>query len=143
MTGYYERRKRVFDSSNMNSNDTAVHTIRGWNHEKSKSYTEELEEDEEEYEVEEEDYEYEDVLEIVESEEKNSEFLIDGKQFIPKTVTKKQTFADTHVKLTTYVERNLNQIIRMLHKQGQIKSITNFINDSIKDHLLNHYHKDN
>jgi len=143
MTGYYERRKRAFDSSNMNSKDTAVHTIRGWNHEKSESYAKELEEDEEEYEVEEEDYDYEDVLETEESEESHSDFLIDGKQFIPKTGMKKLTFADTHVKLTTYVEKNLNQIIRMLQKQGQIESITKFVNDSIKENLLNNYHKDN
>lgn len=144
MTGYYERRKRFIDASHNNS----VHTIQGWNHETNESYSNELEMEEEEYEVED---EYENVLEsgyedehiYPEKEESLSEFLIDGKQFIPKTVTKKQSFADTHVKLTTYLEKNLNQIIRMLQKQGQIESITKFINDSVKNHLLNHYYKDN
>lgn len=72
-----------------------------------------------------------------------SSAYINGKPFIPKQPPKKETFADTHIRITTYLEKNVHQIIRMLQKQGHIASITQFINDSIKEHLLNQYHDPN
>ena len=45
-----------------------------------------------------------------------------------------------NVRVTTYLEKNIHQIVHMLHKQGHIESITKFVNDSIKDYLMNHYH---
>jgi hypothetical protein len=66
-------------------------------------------------------------------------FYLDGKRFVPKEQKKKQSFAETHVRITTYLERNVHYIIKILQDQGQIESITKLINDSIKAHLLNEY----
>lgn len=66
-------------------------------------------------------------------------FFLNGKIFIPKQKQKKETFADSHVRITTYLEKNVHQIIRMLQKQGQIESITKLVNDSIKEYLMKEY----
>jgi hypothetical protein len=71
--------------------------------------------------------------------EEGRHFYLDGKPFVPKGQKKKQSFADTHVRVTTYFEKNVLQIIRILQKQGQIDSITKLVNDSIKAHLLQEY----
>lgn len=69
------------------------------------------------------------------------QIFINGQPFIPKQIKKKQPFAETHVRITTYLEKSVHQIIRILQKQGQIESITKFINESIKAHLLDEYNK--
>lgn len=139
--GYYGmRRKRNIDLSRFRHEEPST----------SMKWEEELEEG----------YEYEEVIEYDDgeasqedvhersNEEKNDEhekevLLLNGKPFMFKEIPKKETFADTHVRVTTYIEKNLHQIIRMLQKQKQIKSITRLINDSIKDHLMNKYHNNN
>src|SRR5690606_29724160 len=74
----------------------------------------------------------------------NAEQLsLNGKPFRMKTKPVKQPFTETHVRVTTYLEKNVHQIIHMLQKQGQIESITKFINDSVKDYLINHYEDKN
>jgi len=67
------------------------------------------------------------------------QLYLNGKPFRVKQQPKKQTFNESHVRITTYLEKNVHQIIRMLQKQGQIESITKFINDSVKDYLMNQY----
>ncbi|MED0665948.1 hypothetical protein P4T04_06405 [Bacillus badius] len=140
MDGYYGmRRKRnlklLEDHERPNE---FVHTNPAWDDEP------ELEEG---YEEVEEYYHSEDEPEDEEAEVYSDDsangLFIDGKLFVPKKKRKKETFMDTHVRYTTYLEKNLLQIIRMLQESGQVESITKFINDSIKDHLLNHYHNDN
>lgn len=139
--GYYGmRRKRNIDLSRFRHEEPST----------SIKWEEELEEG----------YEYEEVIEYDDDEAsqedvhersnegKNDEnekevLLLNGKPFMFKEIPKKETFADTHVRVTTYIEKNLHQIIRMLQKQKQIKSITRLINDSIKDHLMNKYHNNN
>ena len=149
MTGFNGRgRKRNIDLSRLDRNDnTTVHFNSGWNNEEEQTI--EVPELEEGYEEIEEVDNTTEEIEMDECEEQepvenfNDEIhtglSIDGKPFIPKQQIKKQSFMDTHVKLTTYLEKNLNQIIRMLQENGQIESITKFINDSVKEHLLNHY----
>jgi predicted nucleotide-binding protein (sugar kinase/HSP70/actin superfamily) len=68
---------------------------------------------------------------------------LNGKPFKMKSKPVKQPFTETHVRITTYLENNVHQIIRMLQKQGQIESITKFINDSVKEYLMNHYQDEN
>lgn len=109
----------------------------------------ELEEGEEEYEVE--DYDVDGEVNIyVDTDENNQKkehfvppLYLNGQPFVPIKAGKKQTFADTHVRVTTYFEKNVHQIIRILQDQGQIESITKFVNDSIKAHLLNEYNDGN
>ncbi|MBE4907872.1 hypothetical protein IMZ08_07370 [Bacillus luteolus] len=64
---------------------------------------------------------------------------LNGKVFIPKTKQKKQSFSETHVRITTYLEKDVHQIIRILKKQGQVDSITKLVNESIKEYLLQEY----
>jgi len=73
----------------------------------------------------------------------NTALMLNGKPFVLKQQATKQSFNDTHVRVTTYLEKNVHQIIKMLLAQNQIESITKFINDSVKDHLMNKYHNDN
>jgi len=147
MDSYYgmRRKRNIKLRSDHESSNEKVFSNPAWDHQGVETHV-----DEEEIELEE-DYEELDVLdedELDTFEDKESTDLtdaltIDGKPFIPKQQQKKQSFADTHVKLTTYLENNLNTIIRMLQKQGQIESITKFVNDSVKEYLINHYHNDN
>lgn len=110
----------------------------------------ELEEDYEEIELENDDYEMKvekenaqiDAINITSSQQ-NNQMFIDGKPFVPKQIQKKQSFNETHVRITTYLEKNLHQIIHMLLEQGQIESISKFVNDSIKEHLLSQYNNEN
>lgn len=105
----------------------------------------ELEEGYEEYE--EEDYDVaseEDDPGIVNAcsqtrDEQEELLMLNGKPFVPKLQPKKQTFSDTHIRITTYLEKNVHHIIKILQQQGQIESITKFVNDSIKDHLTSKY----
>lgn len=70
-------------------------------------------------------------------------FLIDGKPFIVKEQTKKPTFHESHVRVTTYIDKNVHQIIKMLLAQNQIESITKLINDSVKAYLQSEFSNDN
>lgn len=106
-----------------------------------------LEEDDEEIELENNEYEMELEKESVQIEEinvvrskQNNQMFIDGKPFVLKQMQKKQSFNESHVRITTYLERNLHQIIHMLLEQGQIESITSLINESLKSYLLNEFH---
>jgi hypothetical protein len=157
MDGYYGRRKRNLDLSRLKQplpNNDLDHT----EYELEEDFEEielEPEEDEEELEegYEEEIIEYEEPSEedkvIINSQSTDGNdiaakpLLIDGKPFVPKPMKKKQTFAENHVRITTYLEKNIHQIIRMLQNQGQIESITKFVNDSVKEYLMNNYHNDN
>lgn len=110
----------------------------------------ELEEDDEEIELENDEYEMELEKESVQIEDANivtskqdKQMFIDGKPFVPKQIQKKQSFNETHVRITTYLDKNLHQIIHMLLEQGQIESISSFINDSVKEHLLSQYNNEN
>ncbi|KZZ85051.1 hypothetical protein [Bacillus sp. SJS] len=114
---------------------------------------EEYEDIEEEYEDLEEGYEYDEEGfqpedhesdPIEDDKEENQVFILNGKPFVPKeTIERKKTFAETHVRVTTYLEMNVHQIVHMLQKNGKIESITKLVNESIKDYLMNHYHNDN
>lgn len=78
------------------------------------------------------------------STELNGEQLyLDGKLFKMKSKSTKQSFTETHVRITTYLEKNVHQIIHLLQKQGQIDSITKIINDGVKEYLMNHYQDEN
>jgi hypothetical protein len=137
--GYYGmRRKRNIDLSRFRQQDTV--TKPNWD---------------EEIELEE-GYEYEEIEEVEEEkkEEQDEEtkdesndhppLYLDGKLFVPKKkLQKKQSFSETHVRVTTYLEKNVHQIIRILQKQGHIDSITQFVNDSIKAYLLEQYSEQN
>lgn len=152
MNGFNTRRKRNFEYSS--SRQPLSQTGINWGNEEV-----ELEEDYEELEVElgnneyEEEYQTEEAMEYDNHElpdrnkknnkQQNNQLYIDGKPFVPRQMPKKQTFNDTHVRITTYLEKNVHQIIHMLLEQGQIESISKFINDSIKEHLMNNYHNNN
>lgn len=78
------------------------------------------------------------------STELNGEQLyLNGKLFKMKSKSTKQSFTETHVRITTYLEKNVHQIIHLLQKQGQIDSITKIINDSVKEYLMNNYQDEN
>lgn len=86
--------------------------------------TEDLDLDEEEEEV---------------DESKKEEFMLDGKPFVPIQKNRKLTFEESHIRITTYLEKDCHLIVRMLLKQGQISSITALINESVKAYLLNEF----
>ena len=139
--GYYGmRRKRNIDLSRFRHEEPSTSIKWGEELEKGYEYEEVIEYDDGEV--------FQEEVHERSNEEKNDEhekevLLLNGKPFMFKEIPKKETFADTHVRVTTYIEKNLHQIIRMLQKQKQIKSITRLINDSIKDHLMNKYHNNN
>lgn len=67
---------------------------------------------------------------------------IDGELFSPKIITKEKlpTFQEKHVRMTTYVEKNLHIIIQLLLESDQIDSITQLVNDSLKFYLMEKVH---
>lgn len=77
------------------------------------------------------------------AEQQPKELFIDGMKFVPKRKPKKELFMETHIRYTTYISKDVMQIIRQLHEGEQIESITHLINEAIKEHLLNHYNNDN
>jgi hypothetical protein len=145
--GFGVRRKRNIDLSGYRQEPPKVQEQ--WEDDIELEEGFEYEEVELEAEEEEEEEEEEDELAVNESGQENpsrpnnSTFYLDGKPFVPKQQPKKQSFAETHVRITTYMEKNIHMIVQMLHKQGQIESITKFVNDSIEENLLNHYHNGN
>lgn len=68
-------------------------------------------------------------------------YLIDGKPFPIKLQEKKPSFQESHTRITTYLENNLHGIIRILHQQQKIDSITAFLNDAVKHYLKEKYWK--
>ena len=66
------------------------------------------------------------------------QWVLNGEVFMPKIidVTEKPKFKDTHTRVTTYLENNVHVIIKLLLENGQIDSISSFINDSIKYYLM-------
>lgn len=102
----------------------------------------------------EEGMEEEEIVEAEQSEEIDSsmgdnehlnqdQLYLNGQPFKIKSKPVKQSFAETHIRVTTYLEKNVHQIIRMLQKQGQIDSITSLVNESIKAYLLSEFHDRN
>lgn len=71
------------------------------------------------------------------------QMYIDGMKFSPKSIDKKikSTFKERHTKITTYVENNLHIIIQILREDGQIDSITQLINDSLKYYLMEKFNE--
>jgi len=90
-----------------------------------------------------EDIEVEDQSFGKDAEQQPTELFIDGMKFVPKRKPKKELFMETHIRYTTYINKDVMQIIRLLHESEQIESITHLINQAIKEHLLNHYNNDN
>lgn len=143
--GYYGmRRKRNIDLGRFRSEEssTNINSIKDDKLEEEWEFAEEIEEGEEEIEIEEQDSSAEWASHDNDYPEEEQLYL-NGKVFHVKQQPKKQSFNETHVRITTYLEKNVHQIIRILQKQGQIESITKFINDSVKDYLMNHYQDDN
>lgn len=70
------------------------------------------------------------------------EMYINGELFSPKIIDKEKipTFKEKHVRVTTYVEKNLHIIIQLLLEGGQIDSITQLVNDSLKFYLMEKVH---
>jgi hypothetical protein len=134
--GFGTRRKRNLNLSNRNevNSGTSNHGI-NWG-----SYETE-DEDESKYNhdtftnIETEDEALRDDIE----EETLEVFQIEGKPFKLKAVAGKKKFSDTHVRFTTYLEKDLHNTIQLMNKQGYFDSITQFINDSVKAYLLEHY----
>lgn len=139
--GYYgTRRKRNIDLSKFRDEKPSSSSLHwGSNEEEEMEYEEELEEGEEEVEVDETESTDEWDSHIENDQTEQEQLYLNGKPFHVKQQPKKQSFNETHVRITTYLEKNVHQIIRMLQKQGQIESITKFINDSVKDYLMNQY----
>ncbi|WP_438316078.1 hypothetical protein [Sporosarcina sp. FA9] len=90
-----------------------------------------------------EEIEVEDHLFDRDADQQPKELFIDGMKFVPKRKPKKELFMETHIRYTTYISKDVMQIIRQLHEGEQILSITHLINEAIKEHLLNHYNNDN
>ena len=143
---YGERRKRNIDMSRFERSDQSLSIFKDKN-----------EEVDDEYRVEDDEYDYEEITidseEELEEEieddaleeplEKDSQQLyIDGKPFVPKQKKRKPTFEESHVRITTYLEKDCHMIVRMLLKHNQITSITALINDSVKAYLLNEFSDD-
>lgn len=143
--GYYGmRRKRNIDLSRFRREESSnVDRVNEDELEEEVEFGEEIEEGEEEIEIEEQDLSVEWASHHDNDYLEEEQLYLNGKVFHVKQQPKKQSFNETHVRITTYLERNVHQIIRILQKQGQIESITKFINDSVKDYLMNHYQDDN
>jgi hypothetical protein len=55
-------------------------------------------------------------------------------QIIPQP--KKAKFEETHVRFTSYLEKDLHQIIQELRREGVISSVTELVNEAVKAYLL-------
>lgn len=137
MEYYGARRKRHIDMSRF---EDRRHSI-NWGEEPD---LEEEYEDEDVNEYDSEPFNSESVVEEQIKEEliQEQQLMLNGKPFVLKEQQKKKSFAETHVRITTYLEINVHQIIKMLHNQGQIESITKLVNDSVKVYLEKVYSKE-
>lgn len=75
------------------------------------------------------------------TEQQSTELFIDGMKFVPKRKPKKELFMETHIRYTTYINKDVMRIIRLLHEAEQIESITHLINEAIKEFLMNNYNE--
>jgi len=147
---YGERRRRNIDMSRFERTNQTLSIFNDKNEEVN-----------DEYQVEDDEYDYEEItidseagLEEGLDEELEEDSLeeqlerdpqqlyIDGKPFVPKQKKRKPTFEESHVRITTYLEKDCHMIVRMLLSQNQITSITALINDSVKAYLLNEFSDD-
>lgn len=64
---------------------------------------------------------------------------IDGREINIAKLNKKAKFDETHVRFTSYLEKNLYSVIQLLKKQGHIDSITELVNESIKFYLTSNH----
>ena len=147
---YGERRRRNIDMSRFERTNQTLSIFNDKNEEVN-----------DEYQVEDDEYDYEEItidseagLEEGLDEELEEDSLeeqlerdpqqlyIDGKPFVPKQKKRKPTFEESHVRITTYLEKDCHMIVRMLLKHNQITSITALINDSVKAYLLNEFSDD-
>ncbi len=129
-SGFGARRKRFIDVSDRanNSNGITYHGIQWENDNQQKEDFKEL------------DYHESDEENILIGE--SSDIVrIDGIPIKLKPTNNKKKFSDTHVRITTYLEKDLHQTIQMMNNQGYINSITQIINDSVKSYLLDNYRK--
>lgn len=149
---YGERRKRNIDMSRFERKDKTLSIFKDKNEEDSDEYQvdngeydyeeiiinsdEELEEAEEELNEEIEDDEVED-----EVKKDTKQLYIDGKPFVPKQKKRKPTFEESHVRITTYLEKDIHMIVKMLIEQNQT-SIKALINESVKAYLLSEFSDD-
>jgi len=126
----FERRKRNIDFNRLRNRATGIN----WGEQ------DELEEDYEFVSYDEEEH-VNHIMDHSKSKNEGEEQLyLNGKPFLIRDKrNKKKSFEDTHVRITTYLERDIQSIIKIMQKNGQIKSITDFINESIKENLLNNY----
>lgn len=146
--GFNTRRKRNIDLGG--AKKPLPPTDEDWTQGELEEGYEEIELENEVIELENDDYEIKVEKENVQideinttSSQQNNQMFIDGKPFVLKQIQKKQSFNETHVRITTYLDKNLHQIIHMLLEQGQIESISRFVNDSVKEHLLSQYNNEN
>ncbi|MBG9545511.1 hypothetical protein ABE29_22995 [Cytobacillus firmus] len=142
---YGTRRKRNIDLSRFRNEESSsgLHWESNEEQEEEMEYGEELEEGEEEVEVDESESSDKWDSHFDNDQADQEQLYLNGKPFHVKQQPKKQSFNETHVRITTYLEKNVHQIIRMLQKQGQIESITKFINDSVTEYLMNQYQERN
>lgn len=135
------RRKRNIDLSRFQREEYSSGINWGNNKESREEmgFEEEIVEGIEEMEVEEAEPSDEWSADTDSTELNGKQLYLNGKLFKMKSKSTKQSFTETHVRITTYLEKNVHQIIHLLQKQGQIDSITKIINDSVKEYLINHY----
>ena len=152
---YGERRKRNIDMSRFERSDQTLSIFNNKNDVVNDEYqvedddyeyeeiTVDLEEEVEEEELDEVEKELDEVVEndaLEEQFERDTQQLyIDGKPFVPKQKKKKPTFEESHVRITTYLSKDIHIIVKMLLSQAQITSITALINDSVKAYLLSEF----
>jgi len=143
--GFGSRRKRNISLIPENERTgESVYRNTGWHNEPVLQVEEEdIEVFEEETACDVEEIEVEDQSFGKDAEQQPKELFIDGVKFVPKCKPKKELFMETHIRYTTYINKDVMQIIRQLDEGEQIGSITHLINEAIKEHLLNHYNNDN
>jgi len=52
--------------------------------------------------------------------------------------TKKLAFEEKHKRLTTYIENDVHELIVELKNKGEIRTITDFVNEAFKEYIKNH-----
>jgi hypothetical protein len=53
----------------------------------------------------------------------------------------KQSFDETHKRITTYLHIDIYAAMNNLREQGELPNITGFINTAVAEYLQRHYHK--
>jgi hypothetical protein len=57
---------------------------------------------------------------------------IGGREIQVTLQPKKERFEETHIRFTSYLEKDLHQLIQELRREGLISSVTELINEAIK-----------